>query len=795
MSLAPIPPIVYGPVYPISPSLHLGGVFSGSVVTIDGSISGILATITYNGRNTEPWLPFAREPVEGEYIIVEQTSLKGLNSGKSSLRAVQVTPIPNPLPCPIIIQPLHNCSNIINLGGLIPGARITVQVHGTKTVDAVIERPSQAFQLDPLVSFGPGDIFTVFQSAILHDRSLPNCITRSLPVEDLGLHNPLPLPLMKPSPRACTSNATFEGLVTGASLSVANEGRSYWAGGVSGGTQEISWADFNLPWLKGPITAEQAFPRCNLTSDISTDLVLPADPLKPPVLTNGLCIQSTSIHLSGLNVPSELQVQRLVSGHPELTQLRNIPINQVNYEMPIPDDWPLIDSNGAVSFQFLQKTGCGTSPWSPSLYINMPISAIEKPTILPPLYECSRFITIQHATPICQMYASTVDGTPLSANFTVMQSDFFLHTDALYHPLVENDKVQLIQFGCGRDWESDAVSVLAVPPELPAPSLPALRPGDQFMKVGDVIPGASVFAIVDGQRFYPVAIFWTADFEAVTTEVTLQFSKPLVLNQKVLAIQELCGNYSSLDSHPATVSLAQLVLTVTPSVIVKGQQAVVRVDAVDNPTATKNSPLWGPVSLNGVTFALGQPTAITVSATDSRSSLQVIVAGTSYNAPASFTISLREPPPPTFTLQLIGTPKVFLPFVPRTGQLETVIIQAIEWTAVPRWVPSARRTLNGAQPPGQNFMSATTSFDRPPASEVGVSDIIDVTGKATFFITNINPPTGSITLTGRIQAPPTTASKSCIGWLLSFQVDVSGILLWDNGQIGFDPLVPFSFSC
>lgn len=291
--------------------------------------------------------------MKGEYITVHQTAPNGLDSGDTPHPplAAQVMAIPDPLPNPSITQHPHVCSDFINLDALIPGASITVQAHGATIVQERIERPSQSFRLDPAASFGPGDTFTAFQEVLIQDRTRRSGVTESKPpVEDLGLTNPLPHPDVDPPARACERKATFTHLITGASVYVTNHGVSYSQDGVTGPTQELQWTAFPYPWEEGPITAQQAFARCGLTSVVNTGTVLPASPINPPrVSPDGLYPQSPIIHLSDLADPSELHIQRIVAGHPELTQTRSRPNGPTEVDFPIHLDWPLSDPNGAVS--------------------------------------------------------------------------------------------------------------------------------------------------------------------------------------------------------------------------------------------------------------------------------------------------------------------------------------------------------------------------------------------------------------------------------------------------------------
>jgi hypothetical protein len=137
MSTLPLPPIVYGPIYPITPVLHLTGVAVGWDVLVTGSTSGRLADFPYNHPetpNTNQWITLDVLPKEGEFIVVEQHSVQlghSVVSGRSPRNAIQVLPLPSPdLPRPIATGLVHTCSAGISLDGIIPGAWINVEIDG-----------------------------------------------------------------------------------------------------------------------------------------------------------------------------------------------------------------------------------------------------------------------------------------------------------------------------------------------------------------------------------------------------------------------------------------------------------------------------------------------------------------------------------------------------------------------------------------------------------------------------------------------------------------------------------------
>lgn len=770
------------------------GIWQGAVVTITGSQSDSLASVTYNSGNPEAWVPITGQPVVGEYIIVEQ-SINGVSSGEPALSGTDIVqPVPDPLPIPAITQPLHTCSDFIVLDNLIPGGEIMVQVNGITFAQGQIERTLQEFLLNPNIPIAVGDIFKVWQTVTVPGKTpvtLQSDATHSLAVENLKLSNPLPEPGIQPQPVACTADATFDNLIVGSYLNWSNAGDVWWVDSVDRATEEWNWGG---PALQtGPITAQQSFNRCSLASPVFTGTVLPAPPLTAPVVADGLCTQVTKFHVSGLNTPCTLFIYAtLPSGNTTIMEGRKFAASDAEMDVPIPADWY---GQSPASFQFQQTTACGASPESKPLTLKT-LSSISTPVLVSPIYECSHFIHIQQATPDCMMYVRTGDWAMMSDNFTVAQADFFLHTDALYEPLYKTEVLVLTEWGCAVHAESTPVTVTPAPLVSLAPPKPTitsiLRPGQTTVGVDGVIPGAIVSLLVNGENFAPNFVPWAPPVEALSTSVTLTMSQPLVAGQILIPIQQMCGNFSTAtNTTGVTVQKATLKVMPSPTAVTKGTTANLVVQAVDTQTNEVDDSNWGSVSWDGQTFKLGHAISQPISATDSRSSIMGTIAATPYNDAASFTIQLLAAPPPTFTFQVSGGPISFPVSNPQTDANETIILSSITWTVKPLWAPTQQVSLTGVT--NTDYKVASHAFTKPPLSARGVTDFLEVTGTATF---NVLGSLETVSLSGQLERDPAdTSAKNCMAWLLSWNYDENGNIVWSNGQTGSGPITPFGLSC
>ena len=124
MSILPLPPAAYGPIYPTTPVSHLTGVAMGWDALVTGSVSGNLVDLPYTHPgtpNTGQWIMLDVFPQGGELIIVEQYSIQlghPVGGGRSLEKAIQVPPLPSPdLPCLIVTGPVQHIN--ITLHGVV----------------------------------------------------------------------------------------------------------------------------------------------------------------------------------------------------------------------------------------------------------------------------------------------------------------------------------------------------------------------------------------------------------------------------------------------------------------------------------------------------------------------------------------------------------------------------------------------------------------------------------------------------------------------------------------------------
>jgi hypothetical protein len=674
---------------------------------------------------------------------------------------------------------------------LIAGGNVLIQRNGVTWLQAKIQQTFQIFSLDN-IPVNVGDVFTVWQTVGSGANLLSSNAVKSPPVENLHLGSSLPTPGMQPQPVACTANATFENLILNAYLNWTNTGVDASVQGVNEGTESWNWGGPDLQ--AGPITAQQSFNKCNIASPIFQGTVLPAPPLGTPILPDALCSLVTSFHVSGLNTPATLYVEATLpysnsTGNTTIMQTVKYATSQAEVDIPIPLNWFGIPS---ATFQFWQMTPCGQGPESTPLTIKT-LDSMPVPVVVAPIYECSHFIHVQQATPDCMMYVMTAptgkDGVALSDNFTVTQSDFYIHTDTLYQPLYIPENIVVVQWGCSQNQKSTPVAVSPITIPLPVPTITTvLRPGDTSVAVSGVNPGAEVYLLINGDYFGPNFSPWASDVEALSTSVTLNLNSPLVAGQIVTPVQAMCGNISVATNTTGTpVNKATLNVMPSPLSITKGQTSSLYVSAVDPQTGISNDPHWGLVSWDGDSFALGSSVSQAIAADDTRSSIVGNVLETAYNNLASFTIQLEAAPPPTFNLQLSGGPVSFV----NNATNATVFLSSVTWRVNPEWAPSLTVSLTGST--NLDFLVATHPFTKPPASAKGVTDFIEVTGTATF---SADGQSVSVPLTGQLERDPAdNSATSCMAWYLDYTVDDEGNIDWPNGQHGNGPITPFGLSC
>ncbi len=220
------PPSLLGPIYPITPTLHIQHAQVGYTIHAKGTVHVSLADFVYKPPGQRPlsdqWIPFTTLPTEGEYIVVSQTikTPTGEIYDSGMVQGVRVDPLPKELPRVQIDGPLHTCLDYISLSGLIPGAWVYVQIENGPVLVAqqAMKGTSDTFLLDPAILLPGGKYLEVWQVAGKNgDKDPRSEPTRGL-IEQSKFKNPLDSIGYVEPPKTCSNLLWLDNMLDGAQL-------------------------------------------------------------------------------------------------------------------------------------------------------------------------------------------------------------------------------------------------------------------------------------------------------------------------------------------------------------------------------------------------------------------------------------------------------------------------------------------------------------------------------------------------------------------------------------------------
>ncbi|OAL43469.1 hypothetical protein IQ07DRAFT_650059 [Pyrenochaeta sp. DS3sAY3a] len=561
-----IAPLLAGPIYTITFDLALSGVYQDSKIEVFGSTAGSMGSYPWKSETSDGYIHLDIAPLSGDTITALQTSSAGEVSYPYPLAYSQrVLDVPKILPVPTVLSPVHTCSSYITVGNLIPGATVQGNVglnpFDPFVIDELALAPEQTVELNPSVTLPPGAVVTVWQYVRRdgNDHSLPGY---SLPIEDLGLHNPLRKPKISPVPEGCDTSASVHELILGADLRLDNVPLWFEAYGVPEGdyVAESFTGGLGVPGESSDaLTAFQYFPRCDLKSEVSTVYIpTPGPPDIPYALP--FAENADAINFEKLSPGGDLTV-RLWYTRPGNFDvfIGSMPIKSSNQAFPIPEPWkPLRDRSGVgkANLDFIQTSSCGIEGFQSSPNEPRPAPKIPKIYISGPMYECSTFVEVMGFEQSQSVYLVDEDHRRLSAPVSGNSSVVRVST---YAELKAGQNIYAVQQDVSGDteWFSDKFTVSSLSLEgnnLTQPVITkSLQSGDQRLVVSNLLGGASVSVIVDGSLFYKGEVMWNKTFHATHPEETIFLARPLSTGQSVLVVQKLCQFSSSLEGEKNSV--------------------------------------------------------------------------------------------------------------------------------------------------------------------------------------------------------------------------------------------------
>ena len=692
----PLPITLHGAVTILSPSVRATGVNKGAKVTIYDGAAEVGSGVS---------------EADGEFLVPLETSLlverhllKGVQTtagGTSSQTdyGVEVTGVD--LEAPFLASTLHTCMTDILVDGLTPGATLITTINGDRFGESTVLSPLSWCGIDREKDI-PADVaVTIHQEATINGAvaigpspNCPKCSAFAYPYDKL-------LTGLLMSPIECDTNRNFTDMVPGAITEIQNEGQwEIWLNPTN------TFTGFRgLPLKRGPIQMVQKLPRCKRDGAPWDGVVKPLDALPAPVVVHSLCRELRRLTVSQLLPTGTLSLWRITNTHGGSVIAEQIgyhPFSSTTETVDLPPDLQLDNPQGVVSIS-VRQLRCGIQSPETIVQVASGSSVVGPPKFTTDLYECGRWIPLTNLNPGSNIQAFDSRG-PISDPFLAQKSVMSLKTWRRLGP----GQLYVVETGCRTDHKI-VTDVLSLPSPLPTPKITApLRPGFQYVRLEGVITGASVYVLVNGK----------------VQSAPVEMSDPAVgiiwlwnaLNDKdkVTAVQMLCEHASTPRESEFTQALrGDLKLAGIPSRAVRDTTVTFTVTARD---AETGQVLPATVSINGVIVgSAGQPLHYSPRLGDTNPR-GVVSAGPAY-IDAEFTIPLDDPIRNwNLNLRAQWCPTTFT-----TNTNWTVIIDITElnWNVVPRWNPSAARSVRVRpdNPAIPTFSSISVLLPIPTGSE------------------------------------------------------------------------------
>lgn len=738
----PLPPVVHGPITPVTPSVRVTSVADNAIVEL--VCNGTSIGLGTSGIGGTLWVPIFSPPYPGDSVAARQSNADGTSD--DSAHPLTVTAPPDPLPSPVFVSPLSTCMSALLLDGLQPGSTVRILQHGVEVGSGTALKTSEWISIDPNVALTAGDALEAVQELAFSGTIFSGSAT-SLPIPLASREGALPAPGVGQPLIACRSSVDLFGITPSAEIQINNEGQQVQATNLAS-----AYHLWGLPQLQeGRLVARQAYPRCSMESGETIVEVGPPAAPGPPTILAAPCRDTRRIRVSGLVPPALVELATVVPDPSQPGQSIVTPVgvarateSSEDFDLPT-DVEPVTTSGHAVSLRISQAL-CGLSSTSTPVGFATPASPTV-PVTVSPLYECTRRLQVENAHPGALLQPIYADSDDPIGDLAIATGSRM--TLSLWAPLGNGRKVLVRQSGCGANGHSPVERVEDLPNPLPAPEiLEPVRPGASSVTVGNCLPGARVHLLVNRvvrksiDTAMPDTIIPTGDLN-------------LAEHDELWAIQTLCSEASTPEGTQTIVTRGDMKLSVSPHSVQRGSSAPVTVSATD---ADTGEPVGGAkVFLDGA--LVGQTG---VAFPFSPSPAQAPPAGLvsepiAYNN-TTFTITLTDPPPePRGTLFLNVGPTTLIP-----GALWLV---SATWTVTPLWAPGQALSASSS--------SAAIEIPNPPSasSDRRLSISLQTTWQVQGMIGGYSY--DPVQISGRMDPDPTglawDGTNLTAGWLVLWE--------------------------
>ena len=690
----PLPPVIHGPVTPITPELLASGVLKDAKVTIvakQGASEKTLGTGIANAPG-DLWIKLTQKPTVGWEVSALQE--RGGEQSEPSPQPIVVIDTPLPLATPIIVSELNTCMADVLVDGLTPGATVIASIGSTSLANTSVTRTTQWIGLDPKAAIPHGAVLEIYQQVKSGGQTVKSPVAKSLPISSLKLEKLEP-PVIAPPLQGCQTSIDVATVTPGSVFRYENEG-------MSGTTVSpaASFRGIGFPLTPGKLIAVQHMPRCKLKSKEAIYTVDPVGAPPQPIIQHSICQKVPCFIASQLIPGATLVIVRYVNfpgGSKQFGADHEFGVGNETETIYLGSKgMELTDPGGPVTFGVYQRL-CGVIGKSTEVAIAVTGGPYSAPKVVEPVYSCVHALRVTGAHPGAWIQA--IDATtknPLSDLVVTPAGDFLLK---LWFPTIAGASIFVRQAGCNADGDSQPVTVKKLPSKLPPPKIKnPVRPGTNVVQLSGVLPGARVFLFVDGVV--------RAQSECWSDTPTLYIAGvALKEGQKLFAMQTLCDQWSNAEGPSVSVTKGNMNVSVSPSgAIARGVTSQITVSATDADT-------HAPIAL-GQILLKGQPigtTDLPFAYTPPANELSPVPGEVREDVghyPAAFQIPLTDP---NWILRNIAAPTTHLV----DGTLQVTIEEAT-WIITPDWDPSQKKTITKPATPPNIYID--TSLPTPPGN-------------------------------------------------------------------------------
>ncbi len=545
-----LPPVVYGPITPLSTSVLVSGLVPGATVTLYADGNPLTPTSVASATTTLVALGKALKA--GQSITASQANPPappGTTPSAKSSPGVPVIPVPGVLPTPSFVSAVSTCVDSVQIDGVIPGATVTVKQGSTKWTTVPGQSPCWV-NLTGSGAFAAGSTLEALQSV----GSINSPTATSLPLEPAvggatGQEGFGPPKIVQPL-LACQTLLSFENMVASLDIEVVNGTTTE---GATAPSQ--SFAAVSAPLQAGTLTAHQLSTRCSLTGKSVTYPVTSNPPPKPKLVVP-VCPALNWISLTNLVPGAVLYITLVWTATDGTTETQpwgygGISATTESFDLgTLPSTGPKGETSLSIQVEQIlcPYSGSGTNHERDSGTATLPLAPGGGPFPAPNppknLYACAREILVTGAHPGSLLQAFS-GATPLSNVVVAGSSDV---TIKLWLPLVAGEPVSVKQTGCNANGTSAPPAIVNPLKSLAAPTIvtPVLA-GATSVEIDGVTPGARVSLFVNG--------LVRSSVDSVTAKISVPAGWPaLAAGDKLSAAQALCTEIATTnDTQGVTV--------------------------------------------------------------------------------------------------------------------------------------------------------------------------------------------------------------------------------------------------